>query len=591
MGPKELKNWQERKLFADRVWKKQGLTEDSESNHSARVIMRAYRLQAWAASGLLSWGGLGEDELVEDPTLFSNVNASMAGMFARNPEVDAVALDPQSKQTQPRVQSTMTLALNLPDLQVREQWNRCLLDAHLLPGGIAQYGYTPPDEKIRDGELLDRNDYALADFPWIRRRAWWDVRIDPLVDTFRSGGPTRWIMFRELYSRGQIEKHPRLKMRRDFEPGIKVRANFSEEFGEEGMLAPSPEEASLFEVWWVWDKVERKVFAISDSSEKLIADEEDWPIPWRRLPYDMLQFNETSDGPFGVSYGQAAYNVQLEINKAVTMMTQLIKRMRRLVGVNESVDNKEFQKLEAGDLMEIIRVSGARDVRQAISQIPLAGGIQEVAFYIRELRDLQRIAMGFSQFDRGARENVESGTEAAAIAQGATTQRQRNMGPWETFLSGGIQMFAKALQSIIVGGESRTIPLLDEEDARDILRAESEPFLEIDRESIQGNFYYRVRPGSTAAVDKNQRLTEEIFLAEALIKFGADAVNQPQLLVNIIRAARKDPAKLLANKELLQALDGLRQSRGEGPPQESGGQGGIDGNVLQFSELVRGNAS
>ena len=589
----EMDFWKAQLDFSQAIWEQNGMTgEEADGQINTMAILESYALRAWRGTGIDSWGGMHGTELIEDPTFFSNINALMALLFSRNPQPEVFATNPELKDSALKFQRFLLHAIRLPSLKIIENWNATLLDALLLKFGIIQYGFTPINQKIGpDGNLIDFYDPAQPDFPWMRRRAPWDVRIDPLVDDFGSGGDARWVAFRDLLLIDQIRKNPRFIERRDLRPTRTIKLEQMERRGQQKGL--SPEENQLVEVWTIWDKVERKVFAISEGSDKTLMDPIDWPIPWRRLPYDVLQFNKTPNNAFGVAYGEGAVVNQLEINKSATMATQLMKRLRRIIPVQEdAMDESTKAMLASGDmdLAEIFMVKASP--REVIGQIQLGGGIQELLLHIGDLRNTQRILLGVSEFDRAQRVNVETATEAGAIAQGSQVQRSRNQGPWETFLSNSIDMFAQGVQHLVAQeNRPRVVPILGDEDAMEIFGdPTTQRFVEITPQEVQGSFIYRVRPGSTLPEDPAEEQRREVAFTQLMASAEplAQLTNWPQRAVDMTRAFDKDPKKQLMGQELGQAtqrVEQQRQAAGQSPPpneqQGSPPSQGVDPRLLQ----------
>ena len=142
-------------------------------------------------------------------------------------------------------------------------------------------------------------------------------------------------------------------------------------------------------------------------------------------------------------------------------------------------------------------------------------------------------------------------------------------------------MQATATQPLVV-------PILGSESTSQLFQSqEGVSYDEIEPEMIQGEFQFKIRPGSTMPHDPNEDLRKEIGLTQALMPFG-ELINMPQRAIDMLLAAEKDPAKQLLNGERLMSLmqqkaQGMMaaQMMGAQPemPQIGPTQGGVDANL------------
>lgn len=589
----KVERWKEQLLFADSVWEDSGLSggQTGDGMLNASMILDSYELRSWEGMGQDSWAGFAGSELKEDPTFFSNINALIALLFSRSPRPEVFATNPRLKDSAQKFQKFLLHAIRLPQLKIVVNWNAVLLDALLLKFGVIQYGFTPQNQKIDDdGNLIDFYDAAQPDFPWMRRRAPWDVRIDPLVDDFSSGGESRWVAFRDLLLMEQINKNPLLVKRQDLKPTKSLSVTREAPWKK---IEESPETGDIVEMWTIWDKVDRKVFAVSPGSDSFLMEPRDWPVPWQRLPYDILQFNKSPKNSFGVSYGEATIPTQIQLNKAETMMNQLMLSLRRVIPINEdAVDKADLMAfVNNPEMMEFLRVKG--DPGNVLGQIQIGGNISELIGYKSDLRNTQRLALGVSEFDRAQRANVETATEAASIAQGGAIQRSRNQGPWEDFLSNSIEMFAQGVQFLVKQeNKERVVPILGEEDAIEIFGdPETQQFVTIGPKEVNGAFIYRVRPGSTLPEDPGEEQRKELTYTQTMSSEPlAQLVDWPQRSVDITRAFDMDPKRQLTNQALNEATAQVQNERAAatgGVDPAAQGQGGSPPSRGVDPELLR----
>lgn len=581
--PRELSTtetalWRDRLRYSDEVWKRAGLHDQSPVETHAKRWMDYYRGDQ--ADGI-GYRGIDRGLGVIENVMFSTLNALVASLYARNPRTDVMADRPDRKTAAERMERVVNFLVASPRLRIRRELNRVLWDAAMLKFGIARHGFTMPEEKQDSrGNLLETYDGKRPHFPWIERTAPWDFRCDALAATLHPEHAS-WCAFRDLYPLATIRKSPAFIARDDLRP---TRSMNDAKFHDSRRRNLSPDENDLVEVWTVYDKVKRETFRLSPGSDRAISKVNEWPIPWRTLPYSVLQFNPTPDDPMGVSFSELVGPLQDDLNRTRTLTLELAKRQRRMVFVNpDLLIDGEADKLENMSLMEIIL---ARDVNNAAREVQVGGGYQELLLLSAQIKDSIRSLIGVGEMERGQRINVETAAEATQVGAGAALQRGRNQGPFEDFLADAIETFSRGVQATAT--QPIVVPILGSEGASDLFAsAEGVSFDEVQPEEIQGEFQYRIRPGSTMPHDPNEEARKMLALTSALQPFG-ELVNLPQAAIDIILAFEKDPAKLLNTQSQLQAQVAQRAQQPmteDGPPGQQTPQGG--GVDAQLASLLQ----
>ena len=577
---KELKRRRARLDHADEVWKRAGFHDDSNPDISAKRYLDAYRGDQWGFA-LGTWESI-ESELTTDNLMFSTMNVLMASLYARHPVVDVFSVGSgEQKDNATRQEKLVNFTIQNPKLKMKREANRALFNGLLLNMGILRHGFTPEEQKFDDnGDLIDTYDPAKPEFPWIRNVNPWDIRIDPLADSLHPD-EARWVAFRSLHFLDDLKKNPLFIARRDLKP---TRRLDDESFRKRREDRLSQEANEIVEVWTVYDKTDRTMYALSPGSDKEVIEERDWPIPWTTLPYNLLQFNATPDDPFGTSYGAQVMPLQVQINKGITLLSRLALSLRRVIGYDKGAVEPEQQEiLENLGLLEFVQFNG--DPRAAMHAITAGGLDQGLMLFVQFLKEELRGTLGVGEMERANRVNVETATEASGIQQGALAQRGRNQGPWEDFLSEVFSIYGVALQSVL--DQTILVPILGTEEADSLLRGEGgSPFETVKPEEIQGEFLYRVRPGSTLPRNPNEEIIRANALLQSVLAFGENGVelaNLPQLMVDVFRSNDKDPAiymqsieKLLARRQVGEQQ--TPQPNGDGRP-AAGGGGGAGGGV------------
>lgn len=586
MNRDEVKKWKSRLTYASGVWRDKGLTDKSPAERRATRFLDYYRGRQ---EGGVQWKGIAESDVVIDNVMFPIFNTLQANLYARNPKVDVISTRRSEAPNAGRMERLVNHLVGKSSLRIRREMNAALRDAFPMPFAIVRHGFTPAAEKAdKDGNLIDFYDPAKPDFPWIRRWPAWDFRCDPTAQTLQPDD-VWWCAFRSMVPLEHLRRNPNIINRRDLRP---THVWATDSLRRVSQHDQAPDEAQLVEVWTFYDKERREWFQLTDGSDLALRNPDDWPIPsWRSLPYNILQFNEVPDDAFGVSYGELIAPLQDDLNRVVTLALELAKRQRRIVVVDrEGLAEGEAEKLEALSLIEFVFAKQGQRPQDLVKEIPVGGQFQELLLLAAYLKNEIRGMIGVGEMERGQRINVETAAEAQQVGAGSAVQRGRNQGPWEDFFTDVIEKFSLAVQDTVVS--EIAIPIIGPEDAQELFAAEgpSSRFEEIGPAGIQGDFLYKIRPGSTLPHDPNEELRGEIALNAALQQFG-EAVNWPQRLVDLALAAEYDPRRIVAPAQMQQGVAEQRaQALGAGA--EPGPQNGpISPDLASLSALIRDSQS
>jgi hypothetical protein len=314
-----------------------------------------------------------------------------------------------------------------------------------------------------------------------------------------------------------------------------------------------------------------------------------WPISWRTLPYNILQFNPTPDDPMGISFPELVMPMQDDLNRVLTLILELAKRQRRVIfyDPNRLVDGED-DKLTSLSLLEFIKTN---DPQSVASQIQVGGNFQELLLLKDHLKNEIRSMIGVGEMERGQRINVETAAEAQQVGAGAALQRGRNQGPFEDFLADVIETFGIGIQDTLA--EPYAIPILGEEDATALFAPTpvSPSYLEVEPQQIRGDFIYKIRPGSTLPHDPDAEIRKQLALNAALMPFG-EAVNQLHMIVQTVRAFEQDPSKYaIQPKPLADNMAARAQSAllgmGQQKPDQQGGGGQASDSIAKLSAAIQ----
>jgi hypothetical protein len=547
-----VKDWKKRLEHANRVYQKNAIIRpgsqvnakpfavDSVNNQLAQYI-GAYRGDSWADS----WGGIPEEELSVTPTFFSIANTFVAGLFARSPEPEVLPRIAE-KAENARVWEAV-LKYDVDELKMKRQWNYAIYDAFFAGFGFVLHGFTPSEEfSAKNDDLLEKYAMARPDKPWIRRVPPWDVRIDPLACSLLPDEDAEWFAYRQLMCLDDIEQNPNMTAFKNM-PTVKLQLA---EGGEE------PEE--FVPVWTFYEKCERTWFQMVEGEDRrLVRQPSDWPLPWEDLPYDICQFNPQMDSQFPVPYAQIIYPSVIHRNKLRTLTEELQKRLRRIILVREdALQEDSRRKIQNADLTEILFVTG--DLSQVVAQIQVGGADPSMIAYDGLLEKDIREALGQSAMERGQRINVESGTEAANVAQGGMINASRNVEAVEDFLASSMRHYAIARQATTISEE--TVPIVGMADSALINGQRGE--VRVDASVLAGEYDFKVRAGSTLPETRDKRTREA--LADIGVMTQAPQIhNLQEGFAAYWQARGKNPAKVMLDTQQMQQTGAAAPAVGE----------------------------
>ena len=570
--------WRQRLQHSHDYWRDNGLTPNQRRRPweiDGFRYLDFYRGDQWGGRG---WGVFTPDQCITVNVTAANTNAMLSRLSKNNPKVICTPTRAGAQESARIRRNELVLQYFVRELQMKRQVDRALLDALLTPFGFMQHGYSAPDDKFQagTGRELDSYSMARAGLPWIKRRPFWDVRVDPLADTFSPDGSASWVAFRDLLSMRQIKGSKRLSFPDDLKPTKSVDLF---EKKRQRRSDTTPEWYDLFEVWTLYEKTEKKWFSLSPGSSKFLMEPAEWPIPWETLPFSYLSFNEQADSNIPVPFPSLYESQQVELNKVRTIMSSLSKGQRRMLFYQrDSFIDADQKKLDAGelDLREVFAVQGSP--RDAVYEVGLGGFSQELLLYDAKIKEDIREAIGLSQMDRAQRVNVETAAESNAIQLGSATQAGRNEEKFEAFWRHILQTFRQELRYTL--SSDVLVSVAGEKDAQSL--SEDGSFVAVTREDVQGDYDLDIRAGSTLPENHNERFAKTLQLKQ--IFTGDATVDQLELTSVLIEEAGFDSSRLVRSPEQLVATEQELQARGQGGPPGGSGQSktdGLDANFLR----------
>lgn len=458
------------------------------------------------------------DEFVGN-LVFSIINTLIGQLSARDPEavirpLGGTAAGPDAWRRAWLNQKVVQTLIR--EKNFRREIDRALHSSVLLPFGLVRHGYTPDIEEYENerGEIITRVKSQTPDLPWIQFLRPWQVRIDPLVNSFDMDGEPGWIAFQNLYrSKSEIDENPKLLGSNDWRPTYHhdvrpYHERRQQRSGHSGVVRAGDSKKQdtgidLWEEWIVYDARRRTCYGISHGAERMVREERDWPIDWGQLPASILTMNEQLDSPFGIPFIEMIWHEQMLYNKILTIIKALVNRFRRIIFVNKSAFQSSLAQqenlLDPDSLQEFILADGnVGDVANEVGFGQLDGQLIGLLY---QLKEQIREVLGVSAFQRGQRANVETAAEANQIGAGGEIAKSRIQARFENFWVDSIRAAHRALLQT-EDARNFFLPVIGENNLAYLTASEiAQGFVEVGLKDIQGEFDYGVKLNSTVPLD------------------------------------------------------------------------------------------
>lgn len=586
-------------LMADMEWANAGLIPSTRAsslggtnaNYAAMRFLDGYR-GSFAASMPKAVEQV--DEFVGN-LMFSIINTLIAQTSAQDPEpvlrpLGGTAAEPDAWR-RAWINQKVVSAL-IKEKQYRREAERALLCAVLLPFGGVRHGYTPDVEEYEDekGTVIARFKNQTPDLPWTQFIRPWQMRIDPLVNSFDMDGEVGWIAFQNLYrSRAEINKNPALINAAEWDPTFNYDLRPLHERTKPLTSHPgtigrgkkaNPDSISMWEEWVIYDASRRTFFGYSPGCDKLVREETEWPLDWGQLPFSILTLNEQLDTPFGIPFPQMIWAEQRMYNKLWTLINALINRMRRVVFVNKNAFQSSQGQLEnllsAEGFAEWIEADG--DVSQIAHEIPLFQLDGQLIGLLYQVKEQMREVLGVSATDRGQRVNVQTAAEANAISAGGQMAKSRIQGKFESFWTNIIRVSHRALLNTD-DGRNFIIPIVGEENALFLQQNEiQQGFVKATVKDLSGEFDYGVKLNSTTPIDPGAEFVKVAQLNQALGGQQNPIVDPVHAATRMVILAGEDSQKWVVDRKVAQQMGqdpamGEQGTPGQAPTADALSQG------------------
>lgn len=519
-------------------WKQMLEISHKRHNTVTKKIKRAweyYKGNQWGKSDGLDIAGY-KDKTV-DNIIFSNIRAIVPRLNFKNPKI---FVRPKQKPFRTKEGMFDTLAASVyieivlnyyyKVLGIKREARKCLHDALLSPWGIMELGYTLKTEKVQKGELLELNELIKEDSPFCLRRDPQDFRTDPeCMDS--NLNDCRWIGLRWVKPLEDVKKDPKNSNTSNLKANFRVKTAFDSPTG--GMKVDDiSEDQTLWgrvEGWTIWDRKEHRIMDIVKEHERFLRNDDEWPLELDGFPVETLYFNENATDIYPIPDTWLCLDMQDELNRIGSLQLDHIRRIsqRRYIARENAFTDEEMRKLTHGGDGTV--ALSALDPQTSILPLADATISQDIYMVRNGLKQTIQQMMGVTAAETLTATKFESATEPALIEQAAQTIRGDQQQTFESFLVRVIEKLARIVQQT---ADTIEIPLTHENmsdgDIQHFLQnkmvkvagAEGaiilQPWLEIGKNDIQGEYIYDLEVGSTMPINEQAVRQDAVTLYQLL---------------------------------------------------------------------------
>jgi len=479
--------------------------------------------------------------LVVENLVFANTRALVAQLAFKNPKH---FVTPRKKPFVGKnglfdtIQASMNMEAVLDwyfkEMKTLRESRKCLYDALIAFRGIARLGYTLKTEKIKDKNEIDTNEIIRADSPFIQRYSEFDFRhdtegTDALLDD------SRWCAFKFTAPLQDIKDNPRYNSR-----GLKSNANMITDFGDKGVAESRRSRTDetrtiveLVEGWEIYDKKTRKLRVIVPGHDKFLRNEK-WEGALDNiegLPVEILYFNENPDEALPVSDVNTYRPMQDELNKVRSLQLDHIDRIsrRRYIADGNKLSEEELRKITHGGNGAVARAEGS--IENALEPVADANVSQDTYVVANIVKSAIRQMAGISQTEALDPRGADTAKEAGLITAASSGLRSDQQSQYEDFnvrLSRKLAMilqktldkveipldplqFQAFVQQQQLGSKTKLAQIAGQEGAIIL-----QPWLDLSKEDIQGEYNFDIEVGSTQPVNEETRKRDVVEAAQLL---------------------------------------------------------------------------
>lgn len=477
--------------------------------------------------------------LVVENLVYANTRSLVAQLAFKNPKhfVTPIKKPFQAKNgffdtIQASMNFEALLCWYFKEMKTLRESRKCLYDALLGSRGIARLGYTLKTEKIKNKDEINVDEIIKADAPFIKRYSEYDFRhdtegSDALLDD------SRWCAFRFTAPLQDIKDNPRYSAR-----GLKSNAKMVTDFGDgdknsRSTMDDTREIVEMVDGWEMYDKKTRRIRAIVPGHDKFLRNEK-WEGALDNiegLPVEILYFNENPDEALPVSDVNIYRPMQDELNKIRSLQLDHIDSIsrRRYIASSAKISEEELRKITHGGNGAVALVDGSTE--NALLPVKDANISQDTYVVANIVKGAIRQMAGLSQSEALDSQGSKTAQEAGLINLASSGLRSDQQSQYEDFnvrLSRKLAMilqktldkvdipldavqFASFVQQHKNGLDTKLSRIVGDEGAITL-----QPWLELSKADIQGEYNFDIEMGSTQPVNEETRKRDIATLAQIL---------------------------------------------------------------------------
>lgn len=357
---------------------------------------------------------------------------------------------------------------------------------------------------------------TLKDRPFIIRREFRNLILDPDA---RSRRECRWIAIEEVMKWNDFQASSAFTehAKRHVKPQLYPK---SAEEKDQGDRPDDVSEKEWVQVYTIWDKESRRKYVVTEGYPRYLNSEDDEGEEW---PYEM----EYKDDPFPICIHDAKPDQSTPYSwsefRAYEPQIKELNRLRQAEQIHVQAALPKYMYTEdLGDKATVNKLFQSRSDEgtkvnnmEAIKQVPVAEMPKDnhiMAVTAKE--DLIEVS-GLSEY-QGA-PNAETATEASIIEGRSKMRKTMRSRLWEQFV---VEIGAKLAQLCQQN--------MDEEVAIQIAGPNGIEWLRVNKDQIQGEFFFDIEPGVMEYKNEALRMQQYLKFCEL---FGQDPnVNRRGLL-------------------------------------------------------------
>lgn len=368
----------------------------------------------------------------------------------------------------------------------------------------------------------------VKDQPMLKYRDFYnDIAIDPDARRLKD---CRWMGVRDVVTHKEFKK---MKLDPKVKNKVVPQAKNSFKYNEDDYNHETQNtsgESIWIEMWWIWDKIEMKKYLLTEQCGEYLAVD-DWPYEFevRNDPWPITFITGIEDPFSPVPYSEFSnYEAQIIELKRIRKVQNSIsaKQAPKYMYNGSTATDREMRKLMDAEIGEAVKMRNPAGLRLApVPEMP-----QQLIEFESIIKDDLKNISGLSEIDIDKIANTA--TEANIIEGKQNIRKSLRARKIEHSIS---IVFAK-LGGLIQQFQSEPVSIR-------IQNNEDVNFLNISKEDMQGEFDYRIEPGSMQHKSKAGRMRDLLKLAESMQ--GDPSLNRSYVFQQLAEQLNIDPERII----------------------------------------------